>query len=133
MSHENSLQIEQSELASEYGRHVEAKSKKSPMRFVFKALAVPVIALLVIVTGAAFAIANFSPATYSQAKDIIFANIDIEKLTGLPDSTVRQQLDNWLILNSEQQQMGTIVQEEPAQKEAVQSDQLESPLNKAVE
>ena len=128
MSHENSLQIDQSELASEYGRYVETKSKKRPIRFLIKALVIPVVTLLIILTGAAFAVANFSPATYALAKNIIFAEVDVEKLTGLSDSTAREYLDNLLIINTEQQQMGTIVRDETAQKETMQGDQSESPL-----
>ena len=127
MSHENSLQIDQSELATEYGRYVESKSKKGPVRLLFKVLVIPLVLLLIILTGAAFAIANFSPAMYAHAKNIIFAEIDVEKLTGLPNSIAREHLDSWLILNSEQQQMGTIVREESTQNETVQGDQLESP------
>jgi len=128
MSHENSLQIDQSELSSEYGRYVESKSKKGPFRFLVKALVIPVVTLLIILAGAVFAVANFSPATYALAKNIIFAEVDVEKLTGLSDSAAREYLDNLLIINTEQQQMGTIVREDVTQKETAQSNQVESPL-----
>ena len=123
MSHDNNTLVAQHELASEYGRYVESKRKKGPVRFIIKSLVVPVIAMLVVAAGAAFSVANFSPATYTQAKDIIFANVDIEKLTGLPRSVATEQLDSWLILNVEQQQVGSIVREETVKAETVQGNQ----------
>lgn len=124
MSHENSMQINQSELASEYGRYVESKSNKGIMRLLVKALLAPLVALLITLTGAAFAIANFSPAMYTQAKDIIFATVDIEKMTGLTDAASREYLDNMLILNSEQQPG-----EDKALEENEQQEQIQPPLN----
>jgi len=121
MSHENSMQINQREMASEYGRYVETKSNNGTMKRIIKALAISLIALLVTVTGGAFAIANFSPATYTQIKDIVYEKVNIEKLTGLPDSTSKNYLDSWLVLNSEQ-----LPVEEKAQQETQQEDNVES-------
>jgi len=123
MSHENSMQINQREMASEYGRYVETKSNNRIIGIIVKALIIPLIALLLIVAGAAFGIANYSPNTYTQAKDIIFEKVDFEKLTGLPNSTSKEYLDSWLILNSEQQPV-----EEKAQQETLQEDKIESAI-----
>jgi hypothetical protein len=123
MSHENSMQIDQQELTSEYGRYIETKSKNGIMSFFVKALVIPVFALLVIFTGAAFAVANFSPVMYTQAKDIVFENVDFEKITGQTDAINKEVLDSWLILNSEKQQDEAI-----AQEEMVTGEQIESPL-----
>ena len=129
MSQENNTLVAQHELASEYGRYVESKRKKGPVRFIINALVIPVIAMVIVVTGAAFVVANYSPATYTQAKDVIFANVDIEKLTGLPSSAAKEQLDSWLILNSEHQQAGSIVREEPVKEETAQGNQKDNSLN----
>ena len=120
MSHENSLQIDQSELSSEYGRYVESKSNKGVISFFVKVLVIPFFAMLTILIGAALTVANFSPAMYAQAKDIIFEKIDFEKLTGLPDSTNREILDNWLILDLKE-----LLGEEKAQQETLQEKQIE--------
>jgi hypothetical protein len=128
MSHENSMQINQDELASEYVRYVESKSSKGIMSFFVKALVIIVLAL-VIVTGGAFAMANFSPTTYAQAKDIIFENIDVEKITGLTDSTSKEYLDSWLILKSQPQQSEEAMLDQKAQGEIAQEEQPESQLN----
>ena len=120
MSHENSIPVDQSELASEYGRYVESKSKKGFLSFFIKALIIPVVAMLIILTGTAFAIANFSPATYTQTRDIIFANIDFEKITGQPNATTKEVLDSWLVLNSEINQGEGQVQEEQSQEQHMQ-------------
>ena len=61
---------------------------------------------------------------YTEVKDNIFEKVDFEKLTGRPDSTNKEFLDSWLILNSEKQQG-----EEKAQQETVQEEQIESQLN----
>ena len=129
MSQENSIPVIQSEIASEYGRYVESKSNKGAMGFFIKVLVIPFAAMLIIITGGAFAIANFSPASYTQAKDIIFAKVNVEKLTGMPDSIAREHLDSWLILNSEKPQGAEIAQELPVQKEPVQEEQIERPVN----
>ena len=101
MSQENSIPVLQSEIASEYRQHVESKSNKGVMTAFIKALVIPVVAILMILTGAAFAVANFSPAMYTQVKDNIFEKVDFEKLTGQPDSINKEYLDSWLILNSQ--------------------------------
>ena len=124
MSHENSIQIDQQELPSEYGRYVETKSKNGIMSFFVKALVIPVFALLIILTGASFAVANFSPAMYTQAKDILFEKVDFEQLTGQPNSINKEYLDSWLILNSEKLQG-----EEKALQNTVQEEQIERQLN----
>ena len=120
MSHENSIPVDQSELASEYGRYVESKSKKGFMSFFIKALIIPVVAMLIILTGTAFAVANFSPATYTQARDIIFANVDFEKITGQPNAATKEMLDSWLVLGSELQQGEGLAQEEQTQEQHTQ-------------
>lgn len=124
MSQENSILIDQHELASQYRRYADSKSRKGPIRFLLKTVLIPGFVLLLILIGAAFATANLSPSTYTQAKDIIFANIDVEKLTGLPDSQAREYLDNWLVVNSNKQQ-----EIEIAKEGAVQEDQMESAIN----
>ena len=129
MTHENSMPIDQSELAPEYTRHVESKSNKGIMRFFIKALVIPLVAILIILTGSAFAIANFSPTIYTQAKDIIFDKVDFEKITGLSDSTNKEYLDSWLILNSDIHQGEELIQEEQTQEELVQQEQLENQPN----
>ena len=123
MSQEDSIPVLQSEIASEYRQQVESKSNKGIMRLFVNALIIPFVAILMILTGAAFTIANFSPAMYTQVKDNIFEKVDIEKLTGRPDSTNKEFLDSWLILNSEQLQG-----EEKAQQETEQEVQIESQL-----
>ena len=124
MSHENSMQINQEELASEYGRYVEAKSKKGVMRFTIRVLLIPFIAMLIILTGAAFIVANNSPALYAKAKDIVFEKVDIEKLTGLSNATSSEYLDNWLVINAEQQQAEGQVENE-SQQATMQEQQSE--------
>lgn len=124
MSHQNSIPTLQRELASEYGRHVQSNSNKGFMRTFFKVLVMPFVAMLIILTGASFTVANFSPAMYTQAKDIIFANVDFEKITGQTDLINKQFLDSWLILNSDKQQGEGIAQGEMAQEELI-----ETPLN----
>ena len=123
MSQEDSIPVLQSEIASEYRQQVESKSNKGIMRLFVNALIIPFVAILMILTGAAFTIANFSPAMYTQVKDNIFEKVDIEKLTGRPDSTNKEFLDSWLILNSEQLQG-----EEKAQQETEKEVQIESQL-----
>lgn len=124
MSHENSAQVIQNELASEYGRRVIANSKKGSRGIFVKALVIPLIALLIILIGTSFVIANFSPATYTQAKDIIFAKVDFEKFTGQSNAINKEILDSWLILNPEIQQGEVNALEEKAQEE-----QTQTPLN----
>ena len=124
MSQENSIPVLQSEIASEYRQLVDTKSNKGVMRLFVNVLIIPFIAILMILTGAAFTIANFSPAMYTQVKDNIFEKVDFEKLTGRPDSINKEFLDSWLILNSEKQQG-----EEEAQQEPVQEEQIESQPN----
>ena len=121
MSQENSIPVLQSEIAQEYGRYVESKSNKGVMSFFVKVMVIPFIAMLLILTGAAFTIANFSPAMYAQAKDIIFEKVDFEKLTGQPDSINKEYLDSWLILNSQ-----ALPVEENPQQETLQEAQIES-------
>ncbi|MGD8641157.1 MAG: hypothetical protein PVG89_11050 [Gammaproteobacteria bacterium] len=128
MSHENSIQINQDELASQYRRHVQAKSSKGMMNYLVKALVIIFLAL-VILTGATFALANFSPTTYAQAKDIVFANVDIEKITGVPDSTSKEFLDSWLMLNSEKQQNEYMTQDEKVPGAIVREEQTENQPN----
>lgn len=123
MSQENSIPVLQSEIAQEYGRYVESKSNKGAMSFIVKVMVIPFIAMLLILTGAAFITANFSPAMYAQAKDIIFEKVDFEKLTGQPDSINKEYLDSWLILNSQ-----ALPVEENAQQETLQEAQIESQL-----
>ncbi|MEJ2179597.1 MAG: hypothetical protein P8Y28_03970 [Gammaproteobacteria bacterium] len=123
MSQEDSIPVLQSEIAAEYRQQVESKSNKGIMRLFVNALVIPIVAILMILTGAAFTIANFSPAMYTQVKDNIFEKVDIEKLTGRPDSTNKEFLDSWLILNSEQLQG-----KEKAQQETEQEVQIESQL-----
>lgn len=123
MSQENSIPVLQSEIAQEYGRYVESKSNKGAMSFIVKVMVIPFIAMLLILTGAAFITANFSPAMYAQAKDIIFEKVDFEKLTGQPDSINKEYLDSWLILNSQ-----ALPVEENAQQEPLQEAQIESQL-----
>ena len=123
MSQENSIPVLQSEIAQEYGRYVESKSNKGVMSFIVKVMVIPFIAMLLILTGAAFITANFSPAMYAQAKDIIFEKVDFEKLTGQPDSINKEYLDSWLILNSQ-----ALPVEENAQQETLQEAQIESQL-----
>ncbi len=123
MSQENSIPVLQSEIAQEYGRYVESKSNKGVMSFFVKVMVIPFIAMLLILTGAAFTIANFSPAMYAQAKDIIFEKVDFEKLTGQPDSINKEYLDSWLILNSQ-----ALPVEENAQQETLQEAQIENQL-----
>ena len=124
MSQENSIPVLQSEIAQEYGRYVESKSNKGVMGLFVKALVIPFVAVLIILAGTAFTIANFSPATYTQAKDIIFEKVDFEKITGMPDSTSKEYLDSWLIFNSEKQQG-----EEKTLEENTQEAQIESQPN----
>ena len=121
MSQENSIPVLQSEIAQEYGRYVESKSNKGGMSFFIKVMVIPFVAMLLILIGAAFTIANFSPAMYAQAKDIIFEKVDFEKLTGQPDSINKEYLDSWLILNSQ-----ALPVEENAQQETLQEAQIES-------
>ena len=122
MSQENSIPVLQNELAPEYGRYVESKSNSGGIvGLIIKALVISIVATLIILTGAAFAIANFSPAIYTQAKDIIFEKVDVEKLTGLPDSTSKEYLDSWLILNSEQLQGEEKALQEPLQEQPIES------------
>jgi len=123
MSQENSIPVLQSEIAQEYGRYVESKSNKGVMSFFVKVMVIPFIAMLLILTGAAFTIANFSPAMYAQAKDIIFEKVDFEKLTGQPDSINKEYLDSWLILNSQ-----ALPVEENAQQETLKEAQIENQL-----
>jgi len=129
MSHENSAPAIQRELASEYGRHVQSNSNKGIMRFVVKGLLIPFAAMLVILTGASFALANFSPAMYTEAKDIIFEQVDFEKMTGQTDSINKEFLDSWLILNSENQPGEEIALEETTLEEKALAEQTETPLN----
>jgi hypothetical protein len=124
MSHENSIPTLQSELTPEYGRYVKTTSNKGVMRLFIKALVIPFAALLLILTGAAFTVANFSPVIYTQAKDILFEKVDFEKLTGRPASINKEFLDSWLILNSEKQQG-----EQEAEGEKAQEEQMESQHN----
>ena len=124
MTHENSMQMDQQEITPEYGRYIETKSKTGIMSFFVKALVIPVFALLIILTGASFAVANFSPAMYTQAKDILFEKVDFEQLTGQPNSINKEYLDSWLILNSEKLQG-----EEKALQNTVQEEQIERQLN----
>jgi len=121
MTHENSMQMDQQEITPEYGRYIETKSKTGIMSFFVKALVIPVFALLIILTGAAFTVANFYPALYTQAKDILFENMDFEELTGQPDSINKEYLDKWLILNSEKHQGEATVQEEMVTGEQIES------------
>ena len=121
MTQEDSIPVLQSEIATEYRQHVETKSNKGIMRFFVNALAIPFVAILIIVIGAAFTIANFSPAMYTQVKDNIFEKVDFEKLTGRPDSTNKELLDSWLILNSQNLQG-----EEKSPQETPKEEQIES-------
>ncbi|WP_455209569.1 hypothetical protein [Kaarinaea lacus] len=129
MSHENSMQIDQQELAPEYGRYIESKSNKGAMRFFIKALIIPLVVMLIILTGAAFIVANFSPAMYTQAKDILFEKVDFEKIIGRADVINKDILDSWLILNSEKHQGEELIQEEQTQQEMAQEKQLENQPN----
>jgi hypothetical protein len=124
MSHENSARAIQSELASEYGKYVKAKSNKGIANFIVKVFVIPGVALLIVLTGASFAVANFSPATYTQVKDIIFAKVDVEKLTGQPNAINKELLDSWLVLSAAEQQG-----QPKAQEELVQEQQTSTPLN----
>lgn len=119
MSQDNSMYVDQREMASEYGRYVEAKNKKGFLRFVIKALVLPIFALALILAVATFLVANNSPDTYTQAKDIFFANVNIEQLTGMPASVVQEHLDNLLILNSEKQEGVAVISEGLVQREPV--------------
>jgi len=121
MSQEDSIPVIQSEIAKEYRQQVESKSNKGVMTAFIKALVIPFVAILMILTGAAFTIANFSPAMYTQVKDNIFEKVDFEKLTGRPDSTNKEFLDSWLILNSEQLQGEEIAQQATGQEEQIES------------
>ena len=123
MSQEDSIPVLQSEIATEYRQHVESKSNKGIMRLFVNALIIPFFAILIILTGAAFTIANFSPVMYTQVKDNIFEKVDFEKLTGRPDSTNKELLDSWLILNTEKLQA-----EKKAQQETLQEEQTGSQL-----
>ena len=123
MSQEDSIPVLQSEIATEYRQHVESKSNKGIMRLFVNALIIPFFAILIILTGAAFTIANFSPVMYTQVKDNIFKKVDFEKLTGRPDSTNKELLDSWLILNTEKLQA-----EKKAQQETLQEEQTGSQL-----
>jgi len=104
MSQQNSIPAIRNELASEYGKYIAAKSNRGFLGFIIKRLIVPLVAVLVILTGAAFALANFAPARYTQVKDILFTKVDLEKLTGRSNSVNKEFLDHWLILNAAKQQ-----------------------------
>lgn len=121
MSHENSAHVIQRELASEYGRYVDKKTNSGFISFFIKALAFPLIAMLLVLTASAFAIANLSPAMYTQAKDTIFSTLDFEPLTGQPNSVSKELLDSWLILNSENQPQKAIVEEEKMLEEKTET------------
>ena len=123
MSQEDSIPVLQSEIATEYRQHVESKSNKGIIRLFINALIIPFVAIFMILAGAAFTVANFSPAMYTQVKDNIFEKVDLEKLTGRPDSMNKEYLDSWLILNSEKLQG-----EEKAQQETAQEEHIESQL-----
>ena len=125
MYQEQSMRINQRELASEYGRYVDAKNQSAFYRFFIKGLVLPIIILSLIIAGAVFLIANNSPETYAKAKDIVFANVDIEKFTGVPDAMAREQLDSWLIVNAEEQQEPLIAQEEAAKKAPAQDELID--------
>ena len=109
MSHENSIATMQRELSSEYGRYLKSNSDKGFFKFLVKGLIIPLFVLLIILTGASFIIANYSPAMYTQAKDIIFEQVDFVKLTGQTDVVNKEILDSWLVLNPENRQMEQIV------------------------
>lgn len=138
MSHENSAPAIQRELASEYRRHVKTNSNNGFMGILLKVLVIPLFAILILLTGASFAIANLSPAMYTKAKDIIFEKVDFEKITGQTESVNREYLDSFLILNPEEQQgeqlaQDALAQEEPAQgeiarEEPAQGEQIETPV-----
>ena len=129
MSHENSAPAIQRELASEYGRYVKSNSNKGILRFIVKGLLIPFVAILIILTGASFILANFSPAMYMQARDIIFEKVDFEKLTGQTNSVNKEYLDSLLILNPEKQQGEAIVLEENPINEKSPEEQTVTPLN----
>ena len=129
MSHDNSMQISQPELRAAHGRYVEPKSNKGLMGLIIKALVIPLLALLVILIGTALSIANFTPTTYTQVKDYIFEKVDVATITGLPDTTNKEILDSWLVLNPEQLPSGEKAQELSAQKESVPDEQTERPVN----
>ena len=128
MSHENSVPVIQSEIATEYRQYVKSNSNKGIMGSIVKVLVIPFVAMLVILTGASFTLANFSPAMYTQVKDVIFEKVDFEKLTGQTDSINKEYLDSWLILNSEIQQEEGIAMEQKAQEE-IDSPLIETPIN----
>jgi len=122
MFQQNSIPAIQNELRSEYGKYIAAKSNNGFLRFIVKGLIIPLVALLVILTGSAFILANFAPARYTQVKDIIFTKVDFKKLTGQPNSVSKEFLDHWLILNPEKQQSDKAAPQEklPQDQTAIQ-------------
>lgn len=128
MSHEHSMQINQDEVPPEFRRHVPPKKRNGIMSFFVKLLVIIAFTLIAL-TCAAFAIANFSPTTYAQAKDIIFEKVAIAKLTGRPDSVNKEYLDSWLVFNSDKQQVEDTGVDEKAQGEIVREDNSERQLN----
>ena len=118
MSQHNSIPAIHNELRSEYGKYIAAKSNKGFFRLIIKVVIIPLVALSVMLAGAAVFVANFAPARYTQAKDIIFSKIDFERLTGQSNSVNKELLDRLLILNSPKQQL-----DEQATQEKLQQDQ----------
>lgn len=138
MSHENSAPAIERELTSEYRRHAKLKSNKGFMGILLKVLVIPLIAMLILLTGASFAVANLSPAMYTKAKDIIFEKVDFKKITGQTESVNREYLDSFLILNPEEQQGEQLAQDalmeeeltqgEIAREDTAQGEQIEPPV-----
>jgi hypothetical protein len=91
------------ELEEEYERYSYERENNLTRKIsrLIKTIVIKSVLVIVVIVGTAFVIANFAPEAYTKIKDTVFETVDIEQITGRPDSVNKKLLDTWLIVDTE--------------------------------